>query len=447
MRDNISFSEREKEVTELLLQGKSNKQIALALGISASTIEYHLKNVYKKLQVNSRTEAVLQLGKSIGNSITSELGKPTVEINGDTHDNGVQPISARRIPVNKMFTIIGGSLLTIALVFVLILVNKPAQSTETVPTNVSSLPDLAITSAYVSMLTENGECIDTYVFLVTVANLSAVPVNNVAVFSMTTDHVAQIETLEAYQSSVIYFPATASSSRYNAIVDPENSIFETNESNNNLYYFESTPTPAAQCLPPHPYDPLQGGAATATPISPALSPASRTPSPFTDPSIPISERIVYYYFVTAGQSPLPEGSVVIMPDTYILAPTPSDITYSPDTATDLRIAMEAALQDDRNGWISNNVEVVDVTFRDGHTDMVLQGEHFGVGDVTLIAARTQILMTVFANASVQTATVTLNGDTIGNMGISNSMNAKPVDYVFTRSEIETFMNEHAYVLP
>jgi DNA-binding CsgD family transcriptional regulator len=40
------FSGREKEVTGLLLQGKSNKQIALALGISASTVEYHLKNIY-----------------------------------------------------------------------------------------------------------------------------------------------------------------------------------------------------------------------------------------------------------------------------------------------------------------------------------------------------------------------------------------------------------------
>jgi len=44
MSKNGQFSEREKEVTELLLQGKSNKQIALALGVSASTVEYHLTN-------------------------------------------------------------------------------------------------------------------------------------------------------------------------------------------------------------------------------------------------------------------------------------------------------------------------------------------------------------------------------------------------------------------
>ena len=71
MTQQYLFSKREKEVVEFLLQGKSNKQIALALGVSQSTVEYHLKNVYKKLQVNSRTEAVLQLGKSIGDNAPS----------------------------------------------------------------------------------------------------------------------------------------------------------------------------------------------------------------------------------------------------------------------------------------------------------------------------------------------------------------------------------------
>ena len=161
----------------------------------------------------------------------------------------------------------------------------------------------------------------------------------------------------------------------------------------------------------------------------------------------MSEQIVYYYFVTPAENPLPEGSVVIMPDTYILAPTLSDTKYSPDTAADLWMGVEAALHDGRNDWISSDVEIIGVTFREGHADVVLKGEYFGVGDVTLIAARMQILMTVFANASVQTATVTLNGDTIGNIGISHSINAKPADYVFTRPEIETFMNENAYVSP
>ncbi|HNN12722.1 MAG TPA: LuxR C-terminal-related transcriptional regulator [Anaerolineales bacterium] len=130
MSKNGQFSEREKEVTELLLQGKSNKQIALSLGISASTVEYHLTNIYKKLQANSRTEAVLQLGKSRGDIVTGDLGKSIVEMNGEKAENGIQSISTWRIPMNKIYAVIGGGLLIIVLVVILDLANKPVQVTE-----------------------------------------------------------------------------------------------------------------------------------------------------------------------------------------------------------------------------------------------------------------------------------------------------------------------------
>jgi hypothetical protein len=183
-----------------------------------------------------------------------------------------------------------------------------------------------------------------------------------------------------------------------------------------------------------------------TSISLVTPVVSSTPLLFSDPSIPLSDRIVYYYFVTPAENPIPAGSVAVS-SIFILAPTFSDMPYSPDTSNDLRTALEAVLNDGRNGWISSKLEIVDITFDNAHTNVALQGEYFGVGDVTLIAASMQILMTVFANPSVQTAAITLNGATIGNLGISNSMNAKPADYVFTRAEIETFISEHAYVSP
>ncbi len=58
------FTVREKEVVRLLLQGKSNKQMALLLDISRSTVEFHLRNIYRKLGVGSRTEAILNLSKN-----------------------------------------------------------------------------------------------------------------------------------------------------------------------------------------------------------------------------------------------------------------------------------------------------------------------------------------------------------------------------------------------
>jgi len=152
MKQRFLFSEREKEVVELLLQGKSNKQIALALGVSQSTVEYHLKNVYKKLQVNSRTEAVLRLGKSVGNGISNELGKSTVEMDSKDADNNGKPISTRRIPMNKMYMIIGG-LLTTALVVVFALANVPAQNAEIAPTTHASVTSMAFTPTIIPFST------------------------------------------------------------------------------------------------------------------------------------------------------------------------------------------------------------------------------------------------------------------------------------------------------
>jgi DNA-binding CsgD family transcriptional regulator len=79
MKQMNILSRRELEVTHLLLQGKSNKLIALALGISDRTVEFHLKNVYAKFQVSSRMELVLKLGNTLGNDAISEkLGHSTV---------------------------------------------------------------------------------------------------------------------------------------------------------------------------------------------------------------------------------------------------------------------------------------------------------------------------------------------------------------------------------
>lgn len=58
------LSDREWEVVKLVLEGKSNKQIASSLHISERTVEFHLTNIYSKLQVGSRTELIVKLGES-----------------------------------------------------------------------------------------------------------------------------------------------------------------------------------------------------------------------------------------------------------------------------------------------------------------------------------------------------------------------------------------------
>jgi hypothetical protein len=77
----------------------------------------------------------------------------------------------------------------------------------------------------------------------------------------------------------------------------------------------------------------------------------------------------------------------------------------------------------------------------------LQGEYSGEREDVLNAARIQILLTVFSNPSVQSAAVTLNEDTIGNLGVSSSADASPADYVYTRAEMELYLQAHSYMYP
>ena len=207
----------------------------------------------------------------------------------------------------------------------------------------------------------------------------------------------------------------------------------------------STATPAARALP-------MFTLATVTPTRhvrpPTVVPTS-TPLAFTDPSIPLSERIVYYYFMEQMENLIPKGTVHVY---HRLAPTYADETYTSDTAADLRTALELILHDERNIWIGEifEAEIVDVTFRNGHADVALQGEYSFASRrceplcyIFLEDALTQILLTVFANPAVQTAAISLNEDTIANLGILWNRDAKPANYVFRRIEIEMFMYENA----
>jgi hypothetical protein len=174
---------------------------------------------------------------------------------------------------------------------------------------------------------------------------------------------------------------------------------------------------------------------------------------FTDPSIPLSERIVYYYFVKPGENPIPEGTVDVHP-AGLLAPTYANETYTSDTAADLRTAVEIVLHDERNSWLEPEfeAEIVDVTFSNGHAQVLLQGEYSGEYSISepissldvcaqFVGSRMLSLLTVFANPAVQTAAVSLNEDTIANLC---SIDPKPV---LTRAEVEAYLKENAYVSP
>jgi DNA-binding NarL/FixJ family response regulator len=59
-RPEWDLTPRETEILRALAEGHSNKQMAQQFWLSEQTIKYHLTNIYRKLGVGSRTEAVRQ---------------------------------------------------------------------------------------------------------------------------------------------------------------------------------------------------------------------------------------------------------------------------------------------------------------------------------------------------------------------------------------------------
>jgi DNA-binding CsgD family transcriptional regulator len=57
-RSSLGITEREREVLQLLTDGRSNKEIAARLGVSPNTVKTHVARLFEKLQVARRTQAI-----------------------------------------------------------------------------------------------------------------------------------------------------------------------------------------------------------------------------------------------------------------------------------------------------------------------------------------------------------------------------------------------------
>jgi DNA-binding CsgD family transcriptional regulator len=53
----VGLTPREREVLSELVHGKTNKEIAQALGVSVPTVAFHLRNASRKLGVHTRHDA------------------------------------------------------------------------------------------------------------------------------------------------------------------------------------------------------------------------------------------------------------------------------------------------------------------------------------------------------------------------------------------------------
>jgi len=64
-QSSLGITDREREVLQLLADGRSNKEIAARLGLSPNTVKTHVASLFEKMRVARRTQAI-QLARELG---------------------------------------------------------------------------------------------------------------------------------------------------------------------------------------------------------------------------------------------------------------------------------------------------------------------------------------------------------------------------------------------
>ena len=65
---------REREIADLVAAGRTNREVAEQLVLSAKTVEAHLRNIYAKLGVRSRVELAREVAREVGRDVGSSTG-------------------------------------------------------------------------------------------------------------------------------------------------------------------------------------------------------------------------------------------------------------------------------------------------------------------------------------------------------------------------------------
>ena len=127
MAGDFELSERELEILKLLSTGASNKEIAQQLVISPNTVKVHLRNIFSKIGVVSRTEATLYALK-IG--LVNPQGVNQPETPEAEQEPPAQPVPWYGKPVTRNVLILAAMLILAGVMFLIIQANKPTQDSN-----------------------------------------------------------------------------------------------------------------------------------------------------------------------------------------------------------------------------------------------------------------------------------------------------------------------------
>jgi len=144
-----------------------------------------------------------------------------------------------------------------------------------------TLPDLVVSYINVAQVDENGRCLAGYKISATILNQGQASAANVEAVEKTTGQPIAIDKLEAGQSKTVYLSTSPTSGNYIVVVDPQNLISESNETNNNLSFLAPTPTLVLECM--------KSPTVASTPMPPLAS----TPQPNVTPAPNSLDGLIY----------------------------------------------------------------------------------------------------------------------------------------------------------
>lgn len=136
---SLQLSERELQILEMVATGASNQQIARQLVISVNTVKVHLRNIFEKMEVQSRTEATMRAIQE-GWVKVAEEGAKAAEATAAPARTFLFPETRRPLARWQQIYLLGAVLLTLALVFIPLLPEQRAAETPNLPVIYAQAP-------------------------------------------------------------------------------------------------------------------------------------------------------------------------------------------------------------------------------------------------------------------------------------------------------------------